>query len=86
MLDLPEDNRKRLNELERTVVRLETKFEADISQMKAMMTEVRKDTRETRDVVLGAKGGWKTALAIAGVSAAIGGVIVKLASMFQLPS
>jgi hypothetical protein len=37
-----------------------------------------RDTREVRDMMLQARGGWRTLAAVAGVSAAIGGLVIKL--------
>lgn len=38
---------------------------------------IRRDVREIRDVVVSVKGGWKTLTILAGLSAVVGGLIVK---------
>ena len=52
--------------------------------VKETLGDIRRDTREVRDAVLNAKGGWRTLAVLGGVSAAIGGVIAKFASWLQI--
>ena len=46
--------------------------------IKKSVDEMRDDLREIKEVLSQAKGGWKTLLLVAGVSSAVGGLLVKL--------
>lgn len=52
-------------------------FEKDLDEIKA-------DVRQIRDVVISVKGGWRTILLMASVSAAIGALGAKLATLLGL--
>lgn len=56
-------------ELENLSVRL-TRLEQDTKEQSVMLVEM-------RDMMVSARGSWKTILAISGVAAAIGGLVVK---------
>jgi chromosome condensin MukBEF ATPase and DNA-binding subunit MukB len=60
------------------------RLEVEMTLVKETLGDIRRDTREVRDAVLNAKGGWRTLAVIGGVSAAIGGVIAKFASWLQI--
>ena len=56
-------------ELENLSVRL-TRLEQDTKEQNVMLVEM-------RDMMVSARGSWKTVMAIAGFAAAVGGLIVK---------
>jgi chromosome condensin MukBEF ATPase and DNA-binding subunit MukB len=56
-------------ELENLSTRL-TRLEADMKEQNVILGEI-------RDMVMSAKGSWKTVMGIAGFAAALGGVIAK---------
>jgi chromosome condensin MukBEF ATPase and DNA-binding subunit MukB len=60
------------------------RLEVEMTLVKETLGDIRRDTREVRDAVLNAKGGWRTLAVLGGVSAAIGGVIAKFASWLQI--
>lgn len=86
MTDLPDDNRRRINELERSHASLQARFDTELNAMKSMLTEVRNDTREVRDTIINAKGGWKTLVVVGSIAGTIGALFGKLASIVNLPS
>lgn len=51
---------------------------AKIHHLETTVNGMSKDLREIRDTLLQAKGGWKTVMMVAGVSATIGGLMVKV--------
>lgn len=63
-------------ELENLSTRL-TRLESDTK-------EQTKTLNELRDMMVAAKGGWKTMMAIAGFAAALGGLIAKFLPFWQM--
>lgn len=49
-----------------------------LKSIEETLVELQKDSKETRDVLVGVKGGWKTISVIVGVSATIGAIAGKL--------
>lgn len=56
---------------------------AKIHHLETTVNEMSKDLREIRDTLLQAKGGWRTVMMVAGISAAIGGVMVKIVPLLS---
>lgn len=52
--------------------------QARLEALEEGQTQIQRDVREIRDVVVSVKGGWKTIAVIASLSAAIGGLIAKI--------
>ena len=63
-------------ELENLSTRL-TRLEQDTKEQSKMLTEM-------RDMMVAARGSWKTVMAIAGFAAAIGGLIAKFLPFWQM--
>lgn len=63
-----------------------SKLEVEVTIMKDTLGDIRKDTREVRDVVLNAKGGWKTLVVVGGIAGTIGAIFGKLASILHIPT
>ncbi len=51
---------------------------AKIAMLEITVSEMRTDLRTVRDTLTEAKGSWRTLMAVAGLSAAIGAFVVKL--------
>lgn len=60
--------------IERDLGALEARMEAVEQEVQAM----RRDVREIRDAVVTARGGWKVATVVIGLSASMGAVLGKL--------
>lgn len=58
--------------------------QARLEALEEGQTQIQRDVREIRDVVVSVKGGWKTIAVIASLSAAIGGLIAKLIPWLML--
>ena len=54
------------------------RLEARMDAMEADMTDIKKDVRQIRDAALSVKGGWKTIVIFASVSAAVGALGAKV--------
>ncbi len=54
------------------------RLQADVDHLSSAVDELRKDVKELLAVVENARGGWKTLVAIGGVSAAVGSIATKL--------
>jgi hypothetical protein len=54
----------------------------EVEYLKKIIDEVRADTREIKETLSQAKGGWKTLLLVAGISSTVGALIVKAAPWF----
>lgn len=52
-------------------------LQADVGNLKTDMTQLKQDVREIRDIVIEARGSWRTLVILSGISAAVGGLIVK---------
>lgn len=63
-----------------------SRLEARHDAMEQKLDAIARDTRETRDAIMGAKGGWKTIAFLIGGSSAIGALIAKFASYFHVPT
>jgi hypothetical protein len=67
---------------QRTIGRLEAEIESLQKQMakqEAQNVQIMTDLREIRETLASAKGGWRTLIAVAGLSSVVGGALVKLA-------
>jgi len=49
----------------------------EVEYLKKIIDEVRADTREIKETLSQAKGGWKTLLLVAGISSTVGALITK---------
>ncbi len=52
-------------------------LKTEVDYLKKIIDEVRSDTREIKETLAQAKGGWKTLMLVAGVSSTVGAVMVK---------
>lgn len=59
-------------------------LKTEVEYLKRAITEIGNDTKEIKETLSQAKGGWKTLLLVAGVSSAVGAVLVKLMPWFIL--
>lgn len=69
---------------------MSTAYEREIGEMSARVhhleqtaSEMREDIRTIRDTLLQAKGGWKTLMLVAGISATVGGLMAKLVPLLS---
>lgn len=51
---------------------------AKIHHLEATVTTMSQDLRDIRDTLLQARGGWKTVMMVAGISATVGGLMAKI--------
>lgn len=58
-------------------------LDRELGEVKDTIGGVQKDVRAIRDVVLQAKGSWRTLVIISGVSAAMGAFVTKIAALFH---
>lgn len=58
------------------------RLEAQVENLEADVTELRADVKKILSELAEAKGSWKTLLAVAGFSGAIGAIGAKLAGLF----
>lgn len=56
---------------------------AKIAMLEVTVSEMRSDLRTVRDTLTEAKGSWRTLVAVAGMSAAVGAFVVKLFPFLQ---
>lgn len=64
---------------------LETRIETldkDLREMREDMRRIFEKLETINNTLSEAKGGWKTLMLVGGLSAAVGGIVVKLASLF----
>ena len=61
------------------------RIEERLERMAADFHEVRVDTRALRDAMMQARGGWRAVVILSTLSAAIGGLVVKLLPFLPLP-
>lgn len=54
-------------------------LKTEVEYLKAHIAEIRDDTREIKETLHQAKGGWKTLMLVAGISSTIGALAVKVA-------
>ena len=52
-------------------------LKTEVDYLKKIIDEVRSDTKEIKETLAQAKGGWKTLMLVAGVSSTVGAVMVK---------
>ena len=52
-------------------------LKTEVDYLKKIIDEVRSDTKEIKETLSQAKGGWKTLMLVAGVSSTVGAVMVK---------
>ena len=52
-------------------------LKTEVEYLKKIIDEVRADTKEIKEVLSQAKGGWKTLLLVAGVASTMGASIAK---------
>lgn len=57
---------------------------AKIAMLETTVSEMRMDLRTVRDTLTEAKGSWRTLLAVAGLSSAIGALFVKLMPLMNV--
>lgn len=53
-------------------------LKTEVEYLKNHINEIRTDTREIKDTLTQAKGGWKTLMLVAGISSTIGAFVTKL--------
>jgi chromosome condensin MukBEF ATPase and DNA-binding subunit MukB len=59
-------------------------LKTEVDYLKKIIDEVRQDTKEIKETLSQAKGGWKTLLLVAGISSTVGALITKLAPWFAV--
>jgi hypothetical protein len=59
-----------------------TRLETQMSTVREDMGEIKGDVKAIRAVVDEARGGWKVLAIVSGLSATVGGAIVKMAPQF----
>lgn len=52
-------------------------LKTEVEYLKKIIDEVRADTKEIKETLSQAKGGWKTLLLVAGISSTVGALITK---------
>lgn len=52
-------------------------LKTEVEYLKGHLTEIRADTREIKETLHQAKGGWKTLMLVAGISSSIGVLAAK---------
>ena len=52
-------------------------LETEMKNMQASVTDMQADLRVIRDILIGAKGGWRTLMAVGGAAAAFGALLAK---------
>lgn len=57
-------------------------LKTEVDYLKKMLDEVKSDTKEIKETLSQAKGGWKTLMLVAGISSTIGAAMVKVAPWF----
>jgi hypothetical protein len=53
-------------------------LKTEVGYLKAHIAEIKDDTREIKETLHQAKGGWKTLMLVAGISSTVGAMAVKL--------
>jgi hypothetical protein len=59
------------------------KLLAQVTQLRSDVDNISRDMREVLEVLQSARGGWKVMVAIGGLSAAFGGLLVKFLPILQ---
>lgn len=54
-------------------------LKTEVEYLKSHITEIRSDTREIKETLSQAKGGWKTLMLVAGLSSTVGALAAKFA-------
>lgn len=57
-------------------------LKTEVEYLKGHITEIRSDTREIKETLTQAKGGWKTLMLVAGISSTVGALATKLMPFF----
>ena len=52
-------------------------LKTEVDYLKAHITEIRSDTREIKETLHQARGGWKTLMLVAGIASTIGALLAK---------
>lgn len=58
------------------------RVEGRLEKVEADMDDVKRMVKDMHDTITSAKGGWKTLLAVGGLSAALASAVTKFLSMF----
>lgn len=58
-------------------------LEARIGILENDLQAIRRDVREIRDVLVGARGGWKTLTVVIGASVWVGAIVGKLVALMS---
>ena len=53
-------------------------LKTEVDYLKSHLAEIRSDTKEIKEVLSQAKGGWKTLMLVSGVAASVGALSAKL--------
>jgi hypothetical protein len=59
-------------------------LKTEVEYLKNHITEIRTDTREIKETLSQAKGGWKTLMLVAGISSTLGALAAKIAPFLGL--
>ena len=59
-------------------------LKTEVEYLKGHITEIRSDTREIKETLHQAKGGWKTLMLVAGISSTVGALAAKIAPFLGL--
>lgn len=57
-------------------------LKTEVEYLKGHIAEIRDDTKEIKETLHQAKGGWKTLMLVAGISSTIGALATKLMPFF----
>ena len=57
-------------------------LKTEVEYLKSHITEIRSDTREIKETLSQAKGGWKTLMLVAGISSTVGALAAKILPFF----
>lgn len=53
-------------------------LKTEVEYLKAHLSEIKDDTREIKETLHQAKGGWKTLMLVAGISSTVGALAAKV--------
>ena len=53
-------------------------LKTEVEYLKAHLSEIKDDTREIKETLHQAKGGWKTLMLVAGISSSVGALAAKV--------
>lgn len=63
-----------------------SRLEVEMQHFRETLGDIRRDTREVRDIMLNAKGGWKTLVVVGSIAGGIGAIVGKLSAFLHFPS